>query len=288
MQHAREVILDCGDGVRLLARVDIPEQSNGRVVQMIHGWEGHADSGYMLSVAPLLVAAGYTVVRLNLRDHGDSHHLNKELFHSCRLPEVVGAAQAVQAMFPDLGLALAGFSLGGNFCLRVGAEAQRVGLTIDKIVAVCPVLNPIQTMAALDGGWIMYRQFFIKKWRRSLAKKRAAFPGEFDFGDLQRFQTLRAMTDFLITRFTEYEDLHTYLRGYAIIGSRLEELQVPATLLLASDDPVIPISGLDDMRLPGSTRVAQTERGGHVGYLNSLAAHSWLDEFVLRELDSVR
>ena len=34
---------------------------------------------------------GYDVVRLNLRDHGDSHHLNPEIFHSCRIAEVVGA-----------------------------------------------------------------------------------------------------------------------------------------------------------------------------------------------------
>ena len=35
--------------------------------------------------------ADYDVARLNLRDHGDSHHLNDEIFHSCRIAEVVGA-----------------------------------------------------------------------------------------------------------------------------------------------------------------------------------------------------
>ncbi len=286
--QASERILDCGDGVRLLALVNEPEQSNGRVVMMIHGWEGNADSGYMLSLAPLLLAEGYTVVRLNLRDHGDSHHLNEDLFHSCRLPEVVGAAKAVQTIWADKGLSLVGFSLGGNFCLRVGAEARRAGLSIDKIVAVCPVLNPAQTMQALDGGWHVYQRYFINKWSRSLLKKNAAFPGAFEFGDLGRFDTLLSMTDFLITRFSEYEDLQTYLRGYAIVGERLEELQSQATLLLAADDPVIPVQGLRDMQLPPVARVMQTRLGGHCGYLETLAERSWLDDFVLRELESAR
>ena len=38
-------------------------------------------------------------LRLNLRDHGTTHHLNRELFHSCRLPEVVGAIQALARRF---------------------------------------------------------------------------------------------------------------------------------------------------------------------------------------------
>ena len=283
---ARDVILDCGAGVRLLAKVSEPQEPAGRVVLMIHGWEGHADSGYMISLAPLLVEQGYTVVRLNLRDHGDSHSLNKELFHSCRLPEVVGAALAVQAMYPRHELALVGFSLGGNFCLRVGAEAPAAGLRIQQIIAVCPVLNPADTMHALDTGWSAYRNFFIRKWRRSLAKKSAAFPGEYDFGDLQRFTSLRHMTDFLITRFTDYPELDTYLSGYALTGMRLAELQPPSTLLLAADDPVIPVQGLNDMRLSSHANVIRLQRGGHCGFMDTLATHSWLDQFIVRQLNT--
>lgn len=283
---AREQIVDCGDGVRLLARIDEPRESNGEVVVMIHGWEGHADSGYMISVAPLLVEEGYTVVRLNLRDHGDSHHLNRELFHSCRLPEVVGAVRWVSQAMPDKRLSLVGFSLGGNFCLRVGAEAPRAGLTIERIVAVCPVLNPAQTMAALDSGWSAYRNFFIKKWRRSLLKKVAAFPGEFEFGDLGRFTSLQSMTDFLITTYSEYDDLQVYLRGYALINERLAELNSSGVMLLAADDPVIPIAGLPDVYVPDSLEVHHLPRGGHVGFMDNLAARSWLDNYVLQQLQS--
>ena len=67
---------------------------------LLHGWEGSSDSLYLLSLAQPLFEAGYDVARLNLRDHGDSHHLNEEIFHSCRIAEVVGAVRGLHAHAP--------------------------------------------------------------------------------------------------------------------------------------------------------------------------------------------
>ena len=108
-------------GPRRIARV-------GRIAVLVHGWEGNAESLYILSLGQQLFDRGFDVVRLNLRDHGDTHHLNRELFHSCRLPEVVGAVQSLQAVVPGQPLHLVGFSLGGNFMLRVAAQAGEAGL----------------------------------------------------------------------------------------------------------------------------------------------------------------
>src|SRR6201993_671793 len=129
-QH--EVLLECGAGVRLQCFVSSPAQGSGRPVVLLHGWEGSADSLYLLSLAQLLFAQGFEVVRLNLRDHGDTHHLNRELFHSCRLPEVVGAVRALQQHYQGRPLQLVGFSLGGNFMLRVAAQAGDAGLDVAK------------------------------------------------------------------------------------------------------------------------------------------------------------
>jgi predicted alpha/beta-fold hydrolase len=287
LASATPQIIECDDGVRLLAAVDLPAANdNGQLVVLIHGWEGSADSGYMITLAPVLVAAGFTVVRLNLRDHGDSHHLNRDLFHSCRLQEVVDAVRWVQENYPDKVVSLAGFSLGGNFCLRVGAAAEQAGIRIKKIVAICPVLNPAQTMQALDGGWGGYRRYFLNRWRGSLDKKRKVFPALYRFGDLRRFRSMESMTDYFVREHTDYADLQAYLSGYALSGNRLAELSVPATLLLSQDDPVIPHFGLADVRLPDHVTVLETAVGGHCGFMESLRLHSWLDDFVLAELSA--
>ncbi|MGH8204167.1 MAG: alpha/beta fold hydrolase, partial [Steroidobacteraceae bacterium] len=129
---SKPLVLDCGEGVRLLGLHAAPapgaESSPRRLAVLLHGWEGSADSLYLISVAGLLHARGFDVLRLNLRDHGGTHALNRELFHSCRLPEVVGAVACAARLFPTHRLMLAGFSLGANFCLRVGAKARAAGI----------------------------------------------------------------------------------------------------------------------------------------------------------------
>src|SRR5947207_2812916 len=148
----RELLLDCGAGVRLQCFLSSPAHGNGPAVVLLHGWEGSADSLYVLSLAQLLFAQRFAVARLNLRDHGDTHHLNRELFHSCRLPEVIGAVRALQQHLQGTGLRLVGFSLGGNFMLRVAAQAREAGLDLARVIAVSPVLDPAQTLTALERG----------------------------------------------------------------------------------------------------------------------------------------
>ena len=284
---AEPVIVDCGAGVRLLGSLNKPTtESNGQLVVMIHGWEGSAESTYMLSVAPRLSGLGYSIFRLNLRDHGHSHHLNEDLFHSCRLDEVVGAVGWIQDSYPAHSIALAGFSLGGNFVLRVAAEAVSAGLSIARAVAFCPVLNPAQTMIALDRGWSAYHDYFIRRWRSSLLKKQQAFPDRYRFGSLSGFNGLIDMTEYFVEQHTEYPDLYSYLNGYALTGERLAGLQVPSFVLLAEDDPVIPFEGLADMQIPPAMQIWLSRYGGHCGFLQSLRGASWMDDFLLEKLEA--
>ncbi|HEY0768169.1 MAG TPA: alpha/beta fold hydrolase, partial [Steroidobacteraceae bacterium] len=240
----RELLLDCGAGVRLQCLVSSPARSNGRPVMLLHGWEGSAESLYVLSLAQLLFAQRFEVARLNLRDHGDTHHLNRELFHSCRLPEVIGAVRALQQHFAGRPLQLVGFSLGGNFMLRVAAQAREAGLDLARVIAVSPVLDPGGTLTALQRGLPGYQRYFVRKWLRSLRKKQAAWPDSYDFRELARLRDLRRMTAELVRSYTEFPTLEDYLNGYAITGARLARLEVPACVLISLDDPIIPAGGL--------------------------------------------
>ena len=286
---SRDVIADCGDDVRLLLH-HTPSQSGDvrRICVLIHGWEGSANSTYLLSAAATLSQAGYRIIRLNLRDHGDSHHLNESMFHSCRLAEVVGAIRWVQEAFPDEALLLVGFSLGGNFSLRIAAEATAAQLRIEQVIALCPVLDPKKTMAALDEGWLGYRIYFIRKWRISLEKKKMAFPNVYDFADLKRFRTLRSMTNYFVQRYTDFPDLESYLNGYSLTGERLEGLRVPSTILLANDDPVIPVADIECIAKPSCLMIDRSEFGGHCGFVSGYRLNGWLDQYILAVIDSVR
>lgn len=284
---AREILLDCGDGVVLQAFHSRPESPRVErsVVVMLHGWEGSADSLYVLSLAQMLFDRGHDIVRLNLRDHGQTHHLNPELFHSCRLPEVVGAVRALQRLFDDAALQLVGFSLGGNFMLRVAAEAPRSDIDIGHVVAVSPVLDPARTMDALENGLGIYHDYFVRKWTRSLTIKQDAWPGHYDFADLLRSRSLRRMTEELVRLCTPYASIEDYLEGYAITGARLATIIAPTTLIVALDDPIIPAVDLDRIARPSSMRVITCTHGGHCGFLEGFSRPSWVNRLIVQGLE---
>jgi predicted alpha/beta-fold hydrolase len=281
---ARPEILDCGDGVRLLGMHSPAAATSRGLAILLHGWEGSAEATYVLSAGARLHAAGFDVFRLNFRDHGDTYALNRELFHSCRIDEVVAAVRAAIAAHPAPRAVLIGHSLGGNFALRVAARAPAAGIDLAKVVAICPVLRPQSTMHALETGLWVYREYFLRRWRRSLLAKAACFPDLYDFGDLRRFATLTATTEFFVKRYTSFADLDAYLSGYALTGDVLSNLRVPARLIAAADDPVIPIADLRDLAAPRALAIDVLARGGHCAFLDSYRLESWIDDTVLAEV----
>ena len=281
---ARREILDCGDGVRLLGLYSAaPGPSRGLAI-LLHGWEGNADATYVLSVGARLHAAGFEIFRLNFRDHGETFALNRELFHSCRIDEVVQAVRAAIAAHRAPRTFLIGHSLGGNFALRVAVRAPAAGIELAKVVAICPVLRPQSTMHALETGLWLYRDYFLRRWRRSLLAKAECFPDLYDFGDLRRFSTLTATTEFFVKRYTGFGDLDAYLSGYAVTGDALCALSVPTRLIASADDPVIPIADLRDLATPSALKVDVLAHGGHCAFLESYGLRSWLDDAVLEEV----
>jgi predicted alpha/beta-fold hydrolase len=289
--HAsRELVVECGDGVRLLALI-ARQQAAGRpqpdsLAVLLHGWEGSANSLYVLSLGQRLFDAGYDVVRLNLRDHGDSHHLNEEIFHSCRITEVVGAVRRIQLDNPGQRLVLAGFSLGGNFSLRVGARAADAGIDLSRVVAICPVLDPGHTLERLESGLALYRAYFVWKWRRSLRRKQQAWPRRYpSLDEVLRLGNLTDMTDRLATGYGGFASLQEYLHGYSIVGSKLASLEASprlrARIIAADDDPIIASSDLERLAPARNLAVMQTRFGGHCGFHDGQEGPSWVERETL-------
>lgn len=279
---ATQHILDCGDGVRLLGHHS-SHDGTGRtrpLAVLLHGWEGSSDSMYVLSLGAHLFAQGCDVFRLNFRDHGPSHHLNPELFHSARIAEVVGALCRIQQLFPQQPLTIAGFSLGGNFALRAAARAPTAGLRLQRAVGICPLLRPHSTLEVLERGAYVYRRYFINKWKSSLRIKEQLFPEMYDLRKVLAQDSIKTMTEMLVKRFIEFPDLDAYLHAYAITGSTLADLQVPSHILFALDDPIVPAHDLRDVAASPRLSISAQARGGHCGFMESLNSPSWADKQV--------
>lgn len=268
---SREVILETAGGVRLLGSHSPQAVSPGRgLAILLPGWEGSIDSTYMLCTGRTLFRRGYDVFRLNYRDHGRSHHLNPGIFYAVLLDEVfdaVGQAAALAAGRPVL---LAGFSLGGNFALRIGRRLSTQPIAgLCRIVAVSPALNPAEATERIDRN-PMIRCYFLKKWRRSLALKQALFPDLYDFSPAQRLGTVMELTEHLIVHHSRYPSAAAYFADYTLTGTLLSSLGAPAILVTAADDPIIPAADFRALSLSPATEVVIHRHGGHNGFLQGL------------------
>ena len=287
LEHtAVEHILDCGHGVRLQgfhSRQSVAAKARALVV-LLHGWEGSAQSTYMGHTAARLLAEGCDVFRLNFRDHGDTHHLNREIFHSCRIDEVVGAVAEVARRFTERPLIVGGFSLGGNFALRVALRAPAAGIPLAWAFAVCPAISPQATLSAIEASPWFYEHYFLRKWRGSLQRKQALFPDAELFSREEMNGNLRTLTRDLVRRHTDFGSLENYLDGYSIAGDILQALTIPATILTAVDDPVIPIADFRALKLAPTTELTIADHGGHCGFIKNWRLRSWAEDFIVERL----
>jgi len=278
-------VIEVDGGVRLLGfHSRIADRQPRGLVLLLHGWEGSSESGYMCHSAARLLQDGFDVFRLNFRDHGNTHHLNEGLFHSCRLEEVVQAARWINRQNSATPFFAAGYSLGGNFALRLALSAPHAGIELKHAVAVCPAIDPSAVLRALESGPALYHWYFMKKWRGSLRRKRALFPQHHDFDDAVLAQDMRGLTRWLVARHTEMPDIEAYFDGYAVAGGRLRDLQVPVSVLAAADDPVIPIQDLHQLQLPAHSSLEIAEHGGHCGFIEGPGMRGYAERWIADQL----
>jgi len=288
-EQAQELILDAGDGVRLQGfhtRQTALPKSRGMAV-LFHGWEGSVRSTYLLQSVGRLLREGWDVFRLNFRDHGDTHHLNEGIFHSCLLDEAIGAVRTFVRDHPLTPRVVVGFSLGGNFALRVALQGPRSGLPLDGAVAICPVIDPHRGLFSIEHAPWIYHWYFMYKWRRSLKRKQRAFPQMTLFEPRELRADLRGLTTTLVQRHTDFGTLENYLDGYSVAGDQLAQLAVRTWILTSRDDPVIPVEDFERLQLPEDVEVDITGRGGHCGFISDLRLSSFAEDYIVEKLASL-
>jgi uncharacterized protein len=280
IEASREMIITTPDNTRLLGFYSPHPRSKGTLL-LLHGWEGSAESTYVRCTGRYFFERGYSIFRLNLRDHGDSHHLNIGIFFGSLFKEVFDAVVQVSRLEADRPFFLAGFSLGGNYVLRLAIHAGIQAIyNLEHAVAVSPVLDPARTTALIDSR-PSFRYYFLRKWRRSLVRKQAAFPGKYDFRDIHEMKRIYDITAMLLRRYSGYKDIAEYFDSYTLTGGKLGSIAVPTTIISAKDDPIIPLDDFENIAINHKTRVVMQSHGGHNGFIESMDLSVWYQPFIL-------
>lgn len=283
LDAAEDVILDCEDGVRLKGSHS-RNPDNRALFIFLHGWEGSQDSTYVVSCGRYMYQRGASVFRLNYRDHGGSHDLNKGLFFSTRFNEVYNAVQQAARLSEGAPVYIVGFSLGGNFALRIARSLR--DLTIDRlqrIYAISPVVDPWGAAPLVDAN-PLYRRYFLKKMKTSLARKQSLFPDRYDFNDMLRERRVLGITEKLLPAYSKYARMEDYFNAYRVDPSDLARIPVPVDIITARDDGMIPERDVQRLTLSPGSRMIIHDHGGHNGFFQSLLGPTWYDEHIGKDV----
>lgn len=255
--------------VRVLARCQWqPQRRHKPTVLLLHGLEGSSEARYMLGTADKAWRAGFNVVRLNMRGCGGSDRLPPSLYH-CGLTSdlwfVIRELIAVDAL-PEL--YLIGFSMGGNQALKlVGELGEAAPLQLRGVCAVSPPIDLQLCSAALVRREnFLYERYYLWCLRSKLRRTQRCFP---DLIELEGLSRVRSMIEFdrFIMPLLGFRNVAEYYAQASAINY-LPNLQIPALIIHAQDDPFIPFAPFTSAAVRSNPHLLllAPEHGGHVGF----------------------
>ncbi|MDX1958845.1 MAG: alpha/beta fold hydrolase [Leptospiraceae bacterium] len=274
------------NGVKFSGYCDYTDKPSRGTIVFIHGWEGSANSSYSMRGSRYFLNLGFDVIRLNLRDHGDSHSFNIEPFHGCRLEETY---ELIKKLTSDSKkpFHLIGFSLGGSYVSRLALKAsQKNGLkNVSSYFAISPSIQPKKATARIEENPI-YRFYFLKSWKKSLDLKKKFFPDYYDEKDWKNAKSVMSLTEKLVTKYGGFASLDSYFNGYAIDNKDFKKLKRNLYILISKDDPIIPHEDFEKLEPNSFLEITSTNYGGHNGFLQNVFNPpkflDWVYERILR------
>ncbi len=263
--HALTLPMRDGSGDRLLASCAVPDGARTTVV-LVHGLAGCDDSTYMAAATRALLEAGYGVLRLNLRGAGPSRPMCTGMYHAGRSQDLVDAFAALPPALVGDGLAVVGFSLGGNVVAKYLAE-QGEGGPVRAAVMVSSPLDLAATLAAMTRRRNrVYHNYLLARLQRQ-----AALPDtRFDAQARAVMAGARSIFDIdqgLIAPRNGFADAWDYYARCSAVRF-LPAVRVPTLAIHALDDPWIPGADYEGFAWRANEALVPllSRQGGHLGF----------------------
>jgi len=250
---------------------------------LIHGLEGSSESGYARSMAAAALEAGFVVNRYNMRGCGNSPWHPRGNYHSGQTGDVLLIARE-RKQSTRLPLFLVGFSLGGNVTLKLAGELRREASEL--FAGVCAVSTPIDLSACVDQTARrenhLYQQRFVSRLKERVRKRHALAPELFTLEHLPKIRTIRDFDDYYTAPLFGFGTAANYYRTQSS-NQFLDAIQIPALIVQAKDDPMIPFAVYDHpaFRRNPNLELIAVEHGGHLGFISRVKPRFWLDGLVM-------
>jgi len=275
--------------VQVLVRAQRPDRTPLGQILMLHGLEGSSNSGYLISLAHAALSRGYAASRMNLRGCGGTEHLAITSYHAGQTSDVLEVLRQRRAA-SDFPAFLVGFSLGGNIALKLAGELGSSAR--DLLSGVCAISTPIDLAACADALTRprnrLYQNRFVSRLKDRIRRRHAQAPHLYTLEHLPKIRSIIDFDDHYTARLFGFGTAANYFRTQAS-NQFLERIQIPALLIQAKDDPMIPFSVYDHPAFTRNPhlRLIAPDHGGHVGFIARGRPRFWLDELLLDWVEEI-
>lgn len=287
---ADAVQVDPADGSRVMCQCNWqPEQVRSRrlTVILVHGLEGSSESRYIRGIATRAWDAGCNVVRMNMRNCGNTDHLTPTLYHSGLSNDVGAVIRHYTAQFKLERVALVGYSMGGNMVLKLAGEwGSKAPLC--AVATVCPAIDLAAGSDALhEPANRIYEWHFLRGLMRRYRRKAALYPHIYGTDRVGPIRSLRQFDHEIVALHCGFRDADDYY--YRAASARvIEGIAVPTLILRAADDPFVRMTQETRAKLLANPHVllVETAHGGHCAYLSRDRGEDihWAEASIVRYL----
>jgi predicted alpha/beta-fold hydrolase len=254
------------DGDALAAMLNLPPAGVTQpLAVLVHGLAGTEDTPCIRDATAGLLRRGFPVLRLNLRGSACSLPRSTSHYHLGRSEDLADALATLPEALTGQGVVIAGWSLGGALVLNL-LGGQHGTLPILGGAAISPPLQPELAHAAIDAAPILGRALLTLYRREVLAVPARDLPeplrqAAYRAGSLREFETTVTVPRFGYPSYGVFCEVNRP-------AAALPRIRVPTLLLMAADDPLVPIesmAGIDWAECPAVLPVA-VAGGGHCGF----------------------
>ncbi|MEC8674069.1 MAG: alpha/beta fold hydrolase [Pseudomonadota bacterium] len=141
-----KVLIDLADGDRLLAAFHpaTGTRSKGCVIA-VHGLNGCMDAQHIWWLVPEVLAAGYSLLRVNMRGAGPARPLARKTYNACAGGDLVPFVDAAARRDPGAPLFMMAHSLGGTAALNMVLDFPTAAAQLAGIVTIGTPLDMVAT-----------------------------------------------------------------------------------------------------------------------------------------------
>jgi len=277
------ILIPVDEQSMLLAHAHISDGIK-RCLVIVHGLEGSSSSAYVIGLTAQALNLGFNVVRVNLRNCGNTLHLTPTLYNAGQSNDLIKVIHWLEEKKGQSEQCLVGYSLGGNLVLKTLAELGDRS-TVKAAGVISPSIDLAACVDSLDSGFNkIYARHFLYSLKNKILRKHKLFPARFDLKTLEKVNNMRSFDDLFTAPDGGYGKAEHYYRE-ASAKPLIKQIKINTLIITAQDDPIVPFKSFANIDNT-NVQLLAPKYGGHVSFLSNSAFGGnkslfWADNQVL-------